>query len=79
MKCSKCGADLRREWAFCPKCGSGTGEFIWPEVQLKLFVKEFSDGRREYRYGPEWVAQMLLMEGGYATPEEAKAAWAREE
>ena len=28
-----------------------------------------------YRYGEPWVAQQLLMEGGYKTPEEAKKAW----
>ena len=48
---------------------------LLPEEQLKLFTKEFGDGRREYRYGPEWVAMQLMMEGGYATPEEAKRAW----
>ena len=32
-----------------------------------------------YMYGPSWKAQELLMEGGYATPEEALAAWKREE
>ncbi len=30
-----------------------------------------------YRYGPKWVSMMLLMEGGYATPEEAKNEWNR--
>lgn len=28
-----------------------------------------------YRYGEPWVSMMLLMEGGYDTPEEAKEAW----
>jgi len=28
-----------------------------------------------YRYGPEWVAMELMMEGGYRTPEEAKLRW----
>jgi len=78
MKCSKCGGELRQEWAFCPKCGNGTGGVIFPEQQLKLFVKRCEDGHEEYRYGPEWVAAQLWLEGGYATPEEAKAAWARE-
>lgn len=54
-------------------------ELLYPGEVLKLFVKEFPSGRKEYRYGPEWVAMQLYMEGGYATPEEAKAAWAREE
>lgn len=31
-----------------------------------------------YRYGEEWVAQQLFMEGGYPTREEAIAAWERE-
>lgn len=54
------------------------GELLYPEEQLKLFTKEFGNGRKEYRYGPEWVAMQLMMEGGYRTPEEAKAAWLRE-
>ena len=28
-----------------------------------------------YRYGEPWVAEQLLVEGGYSTPEEAKAVW----
>ena len=28
-----------------------------------------------YRYGEEWVAMQLYMEGGYKTPEEAIEAW----
>ena len=28
-----------------------------------------------YRYGEEWAAEQLFMEGRYPTPEEAKAAW----
>ena len=31
-----------------------------------------------YRYGEEWVAMLLFMEGGYPTEEEAIAAWERE-
>ena len=45
---------------------------------MKLYEKRWGDGRVEYRYGPPWVAMELLMEDGYATPEEAKAAWERE-
>ncbi len=38
----------------------------------------YHDGKPvAYRYGPEWVSMMLLMEGGYATPEEAVEAWDR--
>ena len=51
MKCVNCGADLKSEWAFCPHCGAGVSEPLRPEVQIKLFVKEFSNGRKEYRYG----------------------------
>ena len=40
---------------------------------------EYIDGRpAAYRYGEEWVAQQLLMEGGYKTPEEAIEAWRAE-
>lgn len=46
-----------------------------PVTQERLFTKEFSDGHKEYRYGPEWVAMQLFMEGGYKTPEEAKQRW----
>lgn len=44
------------------------------EEELKLYIKETGD-RKEYRYGPSWVAWELFMEGGYATPEEAVKAW----
>jgi len=30
-----------------------------------------------YRYGEPWVAQQLLMEGGFPTEEEAIEAWNR--
>ena len=48
--------------------------------ELKMYVKDF-DGSRppEYLYGPSWKAMELLMEGGYPTPEEAKAAWEQEQ
>lgn len=32
-----------------------------------------------YRYGDEWVAMQLMMEGGYPTPEDAIAAWEKEQ
>lgn len=41
----------------------------------KLYTKEIGDVRVEYRYGPDWVAMELMMEGGYKTPEEAKLRW----
>ena len=46
-----------------------------PEERLKLFTKEFSDGHKEYRYGPDRMAMVLQREGGYDTPDEAKQAW----
>lgn len=51
---------------------------VMPVEQMKLFTKVWDDGRKEYRYGPEWVAMQLYMEGGYPTPEEAVAAWNRD-
>lgn len=37
---------------------------------------EYRDGKPfAYRYGEPWVAQQLLMEGGYKTPEEAEEKW----
>lgn len=48
--------------------------------ELKLYEKNFGGDRPpEYLYGPSWKAWELLMEGGYPTPEEAKAAWEREQ
>lgn len=47
--------------------------------ELKLYEKNFGGGRPpEYLYGPSWKAMELMMEGGFKTPEEAKAAWERE-
>lgn len=46
--------------------------------ECKMYIYERDGVPVAYRYGPEWVAQMLLMEGGYPTPEEAKEAWLRE-
>ena len=51
---------------------------VMPVEQMKLFTKVCGDGRKEYRYGPEWVAQKLQQEGGYTTPEEAVAAWKKD-
>ena len=48
-----------------------------PDPEWDLYIKE-SGERREYRYGPSWKAMQLMMEGGYKTPEEAKAAWLKE-
>ena len=40
-----------------------------------MYMKTWDNGRVEYRYGPEWVAAELMVEGGYDSPEKAKAAW----
>jgi hypothetical protein len=53
------------------KCRGGSRS----EEGCKMYSKEWSDGRREYRYGPEWVAAQLMAEGGFLTKEEARAAW----
>ncbi len=43
--------------------------------ELKMYV-EYRDGKpHSYLYGPPWKAMELYMEGGYPTPEEAKAVW----
>ena len=47
--------------------------------ELKLYIKTYGDKRTEYLYGPSWKSTELLVEGGYPTPEEAKAAWELEE
>lgn len=44
----------------------------------QMYVEYRGDTPVAYRYGEEWVAQQLFMEGGYPTPEEAIAAWERE-
>lgn len=44
----------------------------------QMYTKYRGDVPVAYRYGPSWVAMQLHMEGGYSTPEEAMAAWARE-
>lgn len=45
----------------------------------QMYVEYRGNTPVAYRYGEEWVAQQLLMEGGYPTPEEAIAAWEREQ
>ena len=56
----------------------GRGGFGVSE-ELKMYV-EYRDGKpHSYLYGPSWKAMELYMEGGYPTPEEAKAAWEAEE
>ncbi len=45
------------------------------EEKCELYILYRGKKPVAYRYGPPWVAQMLLMEGGYNTPEKAKEAW----
>ena len=71
----KCGSQISKAWRFCPACGATTEPGLVPEERLKLFTKEFGDGHKEYRYGPDRVAMVLQREGGYDTPDEAKQAW----
>ena len=75
MTCGKCGSQISKGWRFCPACGVTTEPVLMTEERLKLFTKEFSDGHKEYRYGPDSVAAVLHKEGGYDTPDEAKQAW----
>ena len=63
---------------FCEGCGRWLPCVMEVIEPWKLYTKEYGNGRKEYRYGPEWVSMQLFMEGGYSTPEEAKAAWLRE-
>ena len=44
--------------------------------EYKLYVSYNSDGKPvAYRYGEDWCATALFVDGGYPTPEEAKEAW----
>lgn len=45
---------------------------------LQLYTKYRDGVPVAYRYGDEWVAMQLHMEGGYPTPEEAIKAWEAE-
>ena len=45
----------------------------------KLYVKYVDGEPYSYRYGEEWVAMQLLVDGGYPTEEEAIQAWEREQ
>ena len=44
----------------------------------ELYIEYRGDTPVAYRYGEEWEAMRLSMEGGYKTPEEAIAAYERE-
>lgn len=46
----------------------------------ELYIKYRGDTPVKYAYGEEWVATALYMDDyGFDTPEEAKAAWEREQ
>ena len=47
-------------------------------MMADLYIEYRGDTPVAYRYGEEWEAMRLLMEGGYKTPEEAIAAYERE-
>ena len=47
--------------------------------ELKMYVEYRGGKPHGYLYGPSWKQMELYMEGGYPTPEEAKAAWELEE
>lgn len=45
----------------------------------KLYTKYLDGKPYQYRYGEPWRATQLMVDGGYDTPEEAKAAWEAEQ
>lgn len=47
--------------------------------ELKMYTKYVGGKPYQYRYGESWRAMQLMVDGGYDTPEEAKAAWEAEE
>jgi hypothetical protein len=47
--------------------------------ELKMYVKYVDGKPYQYRYGESWRSMQLMVDGGYDTPEEAKAAWEREQ
>ena len=44
----------------------------------QMYIKLRNDIPIAYRYGEEWVATQLMIDGGYPTEEEAIAAWEKE-
>ena len=64
--------ELRSELGIKPK-RKRTGE------NLAMYTLYQNNEPVAYRYGESWVAQQLLMEGGYKTKEEAKDAWLKGE
>lgn len=47
--------------------------------KLSLYTLYRGDKPIAYRYGESWRAMQLAIDGGYPTPEEAKAAWEKEQ
>lgn len=47
--------------------------------ELKMYTKYVDGKPYQYRYGESWRAMQLYVDGGYSTPEEAKAAWEAEQ
>lgn len=47
--------------------------------ELKMYTKYVDGKPYQYRYGEPWRAMQLMVDGGYSTPEEAKAAWEEEQ
>ena len=43
--------------------------------EVTMHILECDGKPIAYRYGPEWKAMQLLLEGGYKTREEAIEAW----
>lgn len=47
--------------------------------ELKMYTKYVDGKPYQYRYGESWRSMQLMIDGGYPTPEEAKAAWEAEQ
>lgn len=47
--------------------------------ELKMYTKYMDGKPYQYRYGESWRSMQLMVDGGYPTPEEAKAAWEAEQ
>ena len=72
--------ELRRRVRELPvvRPGATLEPMVVENPDWQLYTEYRGDKPYAYRYGPEWVAMQLYMEGGYKTPEEAKLAWLRE-
>jgi len=49
MKCSNCGAEVREEDDFCPKCGNALKKRVSPERLEEIRVKVWLDRVKSYR------------------------------